>query len=92
MGIDKKPVRIEFHEITKEAILSALKQPHVIDLNMVNAQQTRRILDRLVGYKISPLLWKIMGQNSSAGRVQSAALKMLCDLEDKIRNFVPQKS
>ena len=83
--------RIEFNEITSSAIREAIKHPRKIDENKVNAQQTRRILDRLVGYGISPLLWKTISSNTSAGRVQSVALKLICDLEDTIKNFVPEK-
>lgn len=83
--------RIEFNEITSSAIREAIKHPRKIDCNKVNAQQARRILDRLVGYGISPLLWKTISSNTSAGRVQSVALKLICDLEDSIKNFVPEK-
>ncbi len=83
--------RIEFNEITSSAIRDAIKHPRKIDTNKVNAQQARRILDRLVGYGISPLLWKTISSNTSAGRVQSVALKLICDLEDTIKNFVPEK-
>lgn len=83
--------RIEFNEITSSAIRDAIKHPRKIDTDKVNAQQARRILDRLVGYGISPLLWKTISSNTSAGRVQSVALKLICDLEDTIKNFVPEK-
>lgn len=82
--------RIEFNAITKSAIQAAIKTPKKLDINKVDAQQTRRILDRLVGYKISPLLWRILDSNTSAGRVQSVALKLICDLEDEIRAFVKE--
>ncbi|MGL4392831.1 MAG: type I DNA topoisomerase [Fusobacteriaceae bacterium] len=83
--------RIEFNEITESAVGDSIKQARTIDMKMVNAQQARRILDRIVGYKISPLLWRTVEANTSAGRVQSVALKMICDLEDEIRAFIPEK-
>jgi DNA topoisomerase-1 len=85
------PMRIELHEITKEAALAALKEPHTIDMDRVNAQQARRILDRLVGYKISPLLWSKVRSGLSAGRVQSVAVKLIVDREREILAFVPKE-
>ncbi|MFZ1840944.1 MAG: type I DNA topoisomerase [Leptotrichiaceae bacterium] len=87
----EKIKRIEFNEITKTAVNNAIKNPRDINVNLVDAQQARRLMDRIVGYKISPLLWKIISKNASAGRVQSVALKLICDLEDEIRIFVSQK-
>ncbi len=85
-----KPVhRVVFHEITKEAVEEAFQQPRSIDMNLVNAQQARRLLDRLVGYMLSPLLWRKVQRGLSAGRVQSAALRMIVDREREIENFVP---
>ena len=81
--------RIEFNEITEKAIKEAVKNPRKINISRVNSQQARRILDRLVGYEISPFLWKLISPNTSAGRVQSVALKIICELEDKIKSFVP---
>ncbi len=83
--------RIEFHEITKDAVKNAIKSPRKINLNLVDAQQARRILDRLVGYKISPLLWKKVKYGLSAGRVQSVAVRIICDREDEINNFIPEE-
>ncbi|MBI2003154.1 MAG: type I DNA topoisomerase, partial [Candidatus Wildermuthbacteria bacterium] len=87
----KKPERIVFHEITKEAIEAALRSPRTIDLNLVDSQQARRILDRLVGYKLSPFLWRKVLRGLSAGRVQSAALRIVVDREREVEAFVPQE-
>lgn len=83
--------RVLFNEITKKAILQAIEQPGKIDLNKVDAQQARRVLDRLVGYKISPLLWKKIRRGLSAGRVQSVAVRLICEREDEIRAFKPEE-
>ncbi|WP_068448816.1 type I DNA topoisomerase [Caviibacter abscessus] len=87
----KKSKRIVFNEITEKAVKNAVANPREIDANLVDAQQARRLLDRIVGYKISPLLWKVINKNASAGRVQSVTLRMICDLEDEIKAFVPKK-
>jgi len=87
----KEKNRIEFNEITKTAIREAVKNPRTIDQDRVDAQQARRLLDRIVGYSISPYLWQLISSNTSAGRVQSVSLKLICDLEDEIKAFIPQK-
>jgi len=91
LGKDKDYQRISFHEITPQAINEALKKPHHLDINLVNAQQARRALDRIVGYKLSPLLWKKIARHLSAGRVQSVALRLIVDREREIQNFKPEE-
>ena len=92
--LDKSDIpvqRVAFHEITREAVEAAFKSPRSIDMNLVNAQQARRILDRLVGYKLSPLLWRKVQRGLSAGRVQSVAVRMVVDREREIQNFTRQE-
>ncbi len=87
----KKFKRITFNEITKNAVKGSLKEARDIDLNLVDAQQARRVLDRLVGYQISPVLWVKVKRGLSAGRVQSVALRLICDREEEINNFIPEE-
>jgi len=84
-------LRITFNEITKSAVKGAIEKPRSIDYNLVNAQQARRVLDRLVGYKVSPFLWKTVARNLSAGRVQSVALRLVCEREAEVKGFVSQE-
>ena len=92
LGLDPNTkCRIEFNEISKNAVLKALKNPRAIDLNLVNAQQARRVMDRIVGYKLSPIISKKVAPKLSAGRVQSVALKLVVDREKEIENFVPEE-
>ena len=79
--------RIVFHEITKSAIMAAIENPRTIDMNLVNAQQARRVLDRLVGFELSPVLWKKVKPSLSAGRVQSVAVRLIVEREREIMNF-----
>lgn len=88
---DKDIYRITFNEITKNAVKASLKDARKIDMNLVDAQQSRRVLDRIVGYKISPVLWAKVKRGLSAGRVQSVALRIICDREDEINSFIPEE-
>src|SRR5919206_580144 len=95
LGLDpEKTKRIVFHEITKPAIKSAVEHPRTVDMNLVNAQQARRVLDRIVGFELSPVLWRKMSMrnNLSAGRVQSVAVRLIAEREREINAFVPQSS
>ncbi|MBQ3424431.1 MAG: type I DNA topoisomerase, partial [Clostridia bacterium] len=92
LGIEEDSAcRIEFHEVTSRAVKAAVKSPRGIDMDLVNAQQARRVLDRLVGYKISPILWQKVKKGLSAGRVQSVATKIICDREAEIEAFIPEE-
>ena len=88
---DKNVYRISFNEITKNAVKASLKTPREVDMDLVDAQQARRMLDRMVGYKISPLLWAKVKRGLSAGRVQSVALRIICDREEEINAFIPEE-
>lgn len=88
---EKELVRITFNEITKGAVQEAIKKPRTIDINLTDAQQARRVLDRIVGYKISPVLWKKVRRGLSAGRVQSVAVKLIVDREEEIEKFIPEE-
>src|SRR5207247_4372570 len=90
-GNKRKFHRLTFNEISKKAVQEALNHPRAIDIKMVAAQRARRVLDRLVGYKLSPLLWDKVRRGLSAGRVQSVALKLVCDREREIESFVPEE-
>ena len=88
---EKKMRRITFNEITKNAVKASLKAPRDIDMDLVDAQQARRVLDRIVGYKISPILWSKIKRGLSAGRVQSVALRIICDREKEIDEYISQE-
>jgi len=92
LGIDEtQPVRVTFNEITKSAVQNGIKHPRAIDKKLVDSQQARRVLDRIVGYKISPILWRTVKKGLSAGRVQSVATRLIVDREEEINNFIPQE-
>ncbi len=90
VGSERKK-SVVFNEITKDAVKAAFKEPRTIDVDLVDAQQARRTLDRIVGYSISPILWRKVKKGLSAGRVQSVALKIIIDREKEIREFVPEE-
>ena len=92
LGIDPNSIcRVTFNEITKQTVQKSIKQPRSIDMNLMDAQQARRVLDRIVGYKISPVLWKKVKRGLSAGRVQSVAVKLIVDREEEIEKFIPEE-
>ena len=88
----KRTKRITFNEITKSDVSKAIENPRALDVNLVNAQQARRVLDRLVGYKISPLLWDKVKRGISAGRVQSVAIRLIVDREAEVKAFQPEEA
>ena len=92
LGVDEsKMCRVTFNEITKDAVKKAIQNPRKIDMDLTDAQQARRVLDRIVGYKISPVLWKKVQKGLSAGRVQSVAVKLIVDREEEIEKFIPEE-
>ena len=92
LGLDpESKCRVSFNEITKDAVKKAIKEPRIIDMDRVDAQQARRVLDRIVGYKLSPLLWRKVKKGLSAGRVQSVALRLICEREKEILDFIPEE-
>ena len=92
LGINEKELcRITFNEITKEAVKEAVKKPRAIDMHLTDSQQARRVLDRIVGYKISPVLWKKVQKGLSGGRVQSVAVRLIVEREEEIENFIPEE-
>jgi DNA topoisomerase-1 len=91
LGLKNDVKRMEFHEITQKAVDAALAHPRRLDMNLVNSQQARRVLDRMVGYKLSPVVWRKVQRGTSAGRVQSVAVRVICDREREIQNFVPRE-
>ena len=88
---EKEKNRVTFNEITKNAVQEAIKEPRTLDRNLIDAQQARRVLDRIVGYQISPLLWKKVRRGLSAGRVQSVAVKLIVDREEEIEKVIPEE-
>lgn len=87
---EEKVCRVTFNEVTKNAVKTAIKNPRAIDIDLVNSQQARRILDRIVGYKLSPFFWKTIHGGLSAGRVQSVATRIIVEREAEIRSFIPE--